>query len=115
MTLDFAFQRQRAMDDLLEAERSMRAKNESVIRDLQQVLTEIAVRLNGERFETMRRGDPNIPSAWSAAEWKTFFSQVSLPGRGWNAPELKFQRAERELLQQIEGLKTQIKSLEMQL
>jgi hypothetical protein len=115
MTLDFAYQRQRAMDDLLEAERAMRAKNESAIRDLQQVLTEIAVRLNGERFESMRRGDPNIPSAWSAAEWKTFFSQVSLPGRGWNAPELKFQREQREYLQQIEGLKTQIKALEMQL
>ncbi len=115
MTLDFAYQRQRAMDDLLEAERAMRAKNESTVRDLQQVLTEIAVRLDGERFESMRRGNPNIPSMWSAAEWRTFFTQVSLPGRGWNAPELKFQREQREYLQQIEGLKAQIKALEIQL
>lgn len=115
MMMNFSIISQRSMSDLLDAERTMRARDEALIRDLQQALIEIAIRFDGERFESLRRGDPGVPAAWTVENWRTFFSQVSLAGRGWNAPELKFQREQRELLQQIEGLQAQVRLLEMQL
>ncbi|HUI87271.1 MAG TPA: hypothetical protein VLX61_00975 [Anaerolineales bacterium] len=112
MTLDLSFPHQRALDDLLQAERLMREKNESVIHGLQQTLTDLAIRLDGERFESLRRDDPRVPASWTVPDWNAFFAKVSLPSRGWNAPDVL---AQRELQQQVEGLKARVRTLEAQL
>lgn len=115
MTLDLAFPHQRALSDLLQAERSMRQQTESVIRDLQQVLLELAIRLDGERFEVLRRSDPGVPGSWTVKEWRGFFSQVSLPVKGWGGASQKDTQAQRELMQQLEALKAKLAKAEGEL
>lgn len=102
---------QRALDDLLQAERALREKNESILRELRQTLLETAIRLNGERLEALRRNDPGIPSNWSPADWRKFFSQVS---QGWGGAGTNETRA-LQLEQQVEGLKKKLAQAEAQL
>lgn len=111
MNFDLTHSHQRALDDMLQAEHSLRANNEIVIRDMQQILLELAIRLDGQRIEALRRADPGVPSSWGSKEWRSFFNEASLPGKGWGSVVSASQpvlRAQRELAQQIEGLKAQL-------
>jgi len=99
---------QRALSDLLQAERSLREMNESVLRDMRQALLETAIRLDGERLEALRRTDPAIPSNWSPADWRKFFSQVS---QGWGGAGTREARA-LQLEKQVESLKKKLAQAE---
>ncbi|MGA7194444.1 MAG: hypothetical protein WBW94_12515 [Anaerolineales bacterium] len=113
MTLDF--QHQRAMDDLLGAERAMREKNEQTIRQLRDLLAGIALLFDGTRYQDLTRADPQIPGSWTVDDWRIFFNGVTLTTRGWNTPELRDRREIQELQQQVEGYKAKVKDLERRL
>ncbi len=106
MNLNLGYSHQRALDDMLQAEQAQQESNEIVIRDLRQVLLEIATKIDGRRIEALRRADPKVPSSWGAKEWRAFF------GAGWwgisSASPQREAQAQRELMQQIEGLKAKL-------
>ena len=110
----FDIQRQRSMNDLLSAERSMREKNEAVIHEYQNFLVYLAVHFDGQRYQDLQHGDPHIPAKWTTADWKTFFDAIQISS-GWNAPEIRNQREMAELKQQVEVYKAKVTSLEKQL
>lgn len=99
---------QRALSDLLQAERSLREMNESVLRDMRQALLETAIRLDGERLEALRRTDPTIPSNWSPADWRKFFGQVS---QGWGGAGTRETRL-LQLEKLVESLKKKLAQAE---
>ncbi len=88
---------QRAIGDLLQAERDLRQKSEDAIRAMRQVLVETANRFDGTRLESLRRDNPSVPANWGALDWKKFFDEVPLPSQGWVnktvvAPDTQTQR-----------------------
>ena len=110
MTASLKVSHQRAMDDLLQAERDLRRKSEDTIRAMRQVLVETANRLGGTRLESLRRDDPSIPASWDASDWKKFFDEVSVPAHGWviNTTVVPDTKAQRELLKQIVDLQAEL-------
>ena len=74
---------QRAVGDLLQAERDLRQKSEDAIRAMRQVLVETANRFDGTRLESLRRDNPSVPANWGALDWKKFFDEVPVPSQGW--------------------------------
>lgn len=104
------YEQQRAFDDLLLAERQLRAQSESQVRELRQLLLETAVRLDGQRFEAIRREDPSVPYAWKVSDWSAFMKNI--PGaQGWGAsvvPSSAPSKREKVLIQQVEALKSQL-------
>ena len=113
MTTALQTGRQRAQNDLLTAERSLRGQVESNVRDLRQLLLELAVRFDGQRLEALRRDDPSAPAHWSPVDWRGFFSAIQFEVLGWETR--KDLRAERELKGQVEEMHAQIKTLTSQL
>ena len=106
MTTTLNVSHQRAVGDLLQAERDLRQKSEDTIRAMRQVLVETANRFDGTRLESLRRNDPSIPSNWGALDWKKFFDEIPTPSQGWGkttavAPDA---RALRKLQKQITEL-----------
>lgn len=92
---------QRAFGDLLEAERAQRRAAEDLARHLGKVLLELAVRLDGERLEALRREDPSIPQYWGPEDWRDFFAGVDLNSDSWliaqpNMSNAWLQRLEEE-------------------
>jgi hypothetical protein len=88
---------QRAVGDLLQAERDLRQKSEDAIRAMRQVLVETANRFDGTRLESLRRDNPSVPANWGALDWKKFFDEVPVPSQGWVnktvvAPDTQTQR-----------------------
>ena len=88
---------QRAVGDLLQAERDLREKSEDAIRAMRQVLVETANRFDGTRLESLRRDNPSVPANWGALDWKKFFDEVPVPSQGWVnktvvAPDTQTQR-----------------------
>ena len=88
---------QRAVGDLLQAERDLRQKSEDAIRAMRQVLVETANRFDGTRLEALRRDNPSVPANWGALDWKKFFDEVPVPSQGWvnktvAAPDTQTQR-----------------------
>lgn len=110
MTASLKVSHQRAMDDLLQAERDLRRKSEDTIRAMRQVLIETANRLGGTRLESLRRDDPSIPASWDASDWKKFFDEVSVPAQGWinNTTVASDTKAQRELQKQIVDLQAEL-------
>lgn len=101
---------QRAFDDLLAAERQLRAYSEAQVRELRQLLLETVIRLDGERFEALRRENPSIPGSWTVADWSAFMKGIP-SAKGWGAsvvPSNLPSKREKELLQQVEALKAQL-------
>lgn len=82
-------QRERAFSDLLAAEKNRRLDAEKSIRELSNVLADLAVRLDGERLENMRRNNPSIPATWQATDWRKFFAEVSFLPASWDVPQPK--------------------------
>ena len=81
----------RALQDTLRAERSMRDRSEKTIRALVKLLAELANRYDGERLEELRRADPNDLAMWNASDWRKFFASIPLKTttatKGWGGQE----------------------------
>lgn len=110
MTATLAFEQHRAINDLLAAERQLRDQSERHVQELRQLILETAVRLDGERFEAIRRDDPSVPSSWTVANWRMFLRDIP-NAKGWGAsvvPSNAPTQHEKELFQQVESLKEQL-------
>jgi hypothetical protein len=108
MTL--AFEQHRAINDLLIAERQLREQSEKHVQELHQLILETAIRLDGERFESIRRSDPSVPRAWNVSQWRSFLREIPT-AKGWGAsivPSDTATHREQELLQQVEALRSQL-------
>lgn len=106
---------QRAVDDLLQAERDLRRKSEDTIRAMRQVLIETANRFDGTRLESLRRDDPNIPATWGALDWKKFFNEVTGPVQGWSKLTAPAKDAQNDLQRQIAELQAALAQSELDL
>jgi hypothetical protein len=76
VAMDLSLQGQRSLGDILDAERRMRAASDQAVRDLRQVLVDMAVRLDGERMEEIRHRDPSAPGNWTVTEWRSFVNSI---------------------------------------
>ena len=74
---------QRAVGDLLQAERDLREKSEDNVRAMCRVLVETANRFDGNRLQEISRDNPAIPANWGAPDWKSFFDAIPAPSHGW--------------------------------
>jgi len=108
---------QRAVGDLLQAERSLRQKSEDSVRAMRQALIETANRFDGKRLEALRRDNPAIPASWDAADWKRFFDGVPAPSQGWVNPKAVAPdtQAEHKLKRQLAELQTALAQAELNL
>lgn len=80
--------RERALEDILNAERELRRNAERIAREYRELMLELAQRLAGEQLEARRRENPNIPQIWTASDWRAFWSGVSLGTHsGWTKPK----------------------------
>lgn len=100
---------QRAMSDLLTAERQLREQSERIIQEFRNLLLVSAIRLDGERLEALRRDNPMVPGSWTVTDWNNFLEYIP-SARGWGAaaPSNVQPAHERELLQQIETLQARL-------
>lgn len=83
-------QQNRIFDDLITAERGLRTSAENSTRRLLALLIEIASRLDGTRYEEMRKQDPSIPARWTVDDWRNYFLSIRsmhAPTAGWNADQ----------------------------
>jgi len=108
---------QRLLSDIAEQERALRLQAETISREYQALLLELANRLNGKVLEEIRREAPRELDSWTPVEWKTFFYNHIIPERtGWkkdtgNGDNHQVERFQRE----NQTLKTQIARLQEQL
>ena len=108
---------QRLLSDIAEQERALRLQAETTSRAYQELLLELANRLNGKVLEEIRRGAPGVLDTWTPVEWKAFFYNHIIPERtGWsqNAKNGESQLVER-LQRENQTLKTIIPRLQEQL
>lgn len=70
--------RDRAMTDIVKAERQLRDMAEGQNRVLRSILYDLAFRLAGVTMEDQRRTDPHAPDCWKAEEWRSFFNATLL-------------------------------------
>jgi DNA-binding PadR family transcriptional regulator len=112
-TLDLSHQR--AVGDLLQAERSLRQKSEDTIRAMRQALVETANRFDGKRLEALRRDNPGIPANWSALDWKRFFDEVPVPSQGWGSVVSPDAQNERRVQKRIAELQAALTQAELDL
>ena len=75
----------RALRDSLKSERRMRDRSEKTVRDLVKILTDLAYRFDGQRFEDTRRDDPQSQAMWTASDWRNFYNSIprKQPAMGW--------------------------------
>ena len=59
----------RAMDDFIAQERHARSKVEKDLAAYRELLAQLANRLDGQNFETMRQADPGVPANWTPEDW----------------------------------------------
>lgn len=109
-TLDLSHQR--AVGDLLQAERSLRQKSEETIRAMREALKDAATRFDGERLESLRRGDPSTLDGWSAADWKAFFNAIPTRSQGWGSAVVVDEQAQRKLQKQVAQLQAALAQAE---
>jgi hypothetical protein len=79
---------ERAVDDILSAERHLRSLAEEDIRGYRALLLEVAHIFAGEKIEAVRKHDPNAPDQWKAEEWGRFFRGMRYEVGGWANPEI---------------------------
>ncbi|HFC10127.1 MAG TPA: hypothetical protein ENJ54_09815 [Chloroflexi bacterium] len=68
--------RQQALQDLLDAERELRAHAEGELRRLRDLLYGLARALDGDRVEQIRRDDPRAFRYWNAQQYEEFFAPL---------------------------------------
>jgi hypothetical protein len=96
--------RERALEDILNAERELRQNAERVAREYRALVLELAQRLAGEALEARRRDNPAIPQVWTAADWTAFWNGVSVgTGGGWTKPKGNGHEALERRIVQLEG------------
>ncbi len=117
--------RDRALEDILEAERQLRETAEHTAREYRSLVVELAQRLAGAALEERRRENPNLPQGWSAEDWRAFWWSVMLrrttgwkggeegngKGNGHEALERTIARLEQELAgmrQRLEAAQAEI-------
>lgn len=71
--------RDRALMDLINAEREMRSMAEGGSAQMRKLLHTLAFRLAGAQMEELRKTSPNAPDNWKADDWVRFFNQYVLP------------------------------------
>ncbi len=85
--MSYASAQGRALQDTLQAERTMRDRSEKTVRGLVKLLAELANRYDGERLEELLRADPNGLAMWKADDWRKFFASIPLKTtpatKGW--------------------------------
>jgi hypothetical protein len=106
--MSYASAQGRALQDTLQAERSMRDRAEKAIRELVKLLAELANRYDGERLEELRRADPNDLAMWKASDWRKFFSSIPLKPTTTTSGWGKNDAHDKEVVE----LKKEIKNLE---
>jgi len=112
-TLDLSHQR--AVGDLLQAERSLRQKSEETIRAMREALLETAIRFDGERLESLRRSDPTVLDRWNAADWRAFFNAIPARSQGWGNVAVVDEQAQRKLQKQIAQLQAALEQAEQKI
>jgi hypothetical protein len=83
---------ERAVDDILSAERHLRSLAEEDIRGYRALLLEVAHIFAGEKIEAVRKHDPNAPDRWKAKDWGRFFRGMRYEVGGWASPGILQQR-----------------------
>jgi hypothetical protein len=83
---------ERAVDDILSAERHLRSLAEEDIRGYRALLLEVAHIFAGEKIEAVRKHDPNAPDRWKAEDWGKFFRGMRYEVGGWASPGILQQR-----------------------
>ncbi|KPL84199.1 hypothetical protein SE15_03290 [Thermanaerothrix daxensis] len=113
--------RERALADLIAAERDLRESAERLARDYRALVLELAQRLAGEALEARRREDPSVPQGWTPAEWRAFFL-TALPGTGqsgWtasnNGHHAALERKIEQLEKEVAGLRERLNQAQMAL
>jgi len=108
---------QRLLSDIAEQERTLRQQAETKSRAYQDLLLELANRLNGKVLEEIRREAPGVLDSWTPVEWKTFFYNYIIPERsGWSQDAGNGNSRDVERLQrENQALNTQIAQLLEQL
>lgn len=96
--------RERALEDILNAERELRQNAERIAREYRELTLELAQRLAGEQLEARRRENPGVPQVWTAAEWRAFWSGVSpVTSGGWTKPGGNGHEALERQIVRLEG------------
>jgi len=123
MSLEYV--REKALQDLLDAERVLRQQAEEQNRALRDVLYFLAQRLAGDQVERIRRGDPAAFRVWTPEQWRQFFAGLLLNfdnRSGWqrgNGSKGNGSKGTSEALEQArrenERLKRQLQTLEARL
>lgn len=111
---------ERGLADILRAERELRKIAEGQIRQLREVLMELAYRLAGEELEQIRKRDLQAPDNWSADDWREFFARNAREGSGWDDPDAlrkrlrALERERDEGLQELDKLRRRMEEVKMQ-
>jgi regulator of replication initiation timing len=96
--------RERALEDILNAERELRQNAERMAREYRALVLELAQRLAGEQLEARRRDNPGVPQVWTAADWTAFWNSVPVgTSSGWTKPNGNGHEALERRIVQLEG------------
>ncbi|MGB9801024.1 MAG: hypothetical protein ACPLUL_13115 [Thermanaerothrix sp.] len=110
--------RERALEDLIKAERELRENAERLARDYRALVLELAQRLAGEALEDRRRENPAVPQAWTPAEWRAFWASVSVKASGsWTPRGNGHEALERRMVQlesELAALRGQLEQARME-
>jgi hypothetical protein len=105
----------RSLNDMLSAERILRASSENTVRELRQLLLDTAIRLDGQRMEQARRTDPHAPGNWTVPQWQDFMEAIPAAG-SWGVVESKPQSSQSDeqrikyLLAELDRVASQFES-----
>jgi hypothetical protein len=78
---------ERGLAYILRAERELRKNAEGHIRQLKEVLMELAYGLAWEKLEETRKRDLQAPDNWSPDDWRDFPARNAKEGSGWCEPD----------------------------
>lgn len=124
MTLPY---RDRALEDILEAERKLRETAERTMREYRSLVIELAQRLAGEALEARRVENPGVPQVWTPADWRTFWTAVvmqpvgrsswqTVRGNGNGSGQVKALEGEIERLKgEVEALRSALERSRIEL
>ncbi len=74
--------RDRALEDVIEAERKLRSIAEQTAREYKALMKELAQRLAGEALEARRVDDPGAPDNWKPSDWQAFWWSAAIRPAG---------------------------------
>ena len=114
-----AVQQTRAFEDIYDSERKARLAAEGSNQELRALILEIAVRLDGQRLESLRRDDPTIPARWTLAEWRLFFASMQPAVRqtqtGWDGAPLNKKASDDQAAEELILLRGMLSATQIKL